>query len=369
MTDEALPVPADEQEDTFLRNIHRLFFRPSFYFSGITAPKKRAWLYLFAFLYGVAYATDRIEIRLLQGVSPPETWTVYWMVVGVSAFVGMFIIHELGGAWYRFRLRLCGIRTSDKALVRMVYLSAAQIYALPTIVAALISSIDRKDPTAAAIGNPAWMGWAMLIFPLWSFYASYSGVRTVFKTKRAAAALWFLVLPVAFFALVLAFSLWAVFSGAPIFSGPAADVERPREFADGNMTFSYPGNWRITKREKTSDLESEVQIESVSNAMIYLTFFKPLDSSEVHMQNWSVSSQEMFKGLAESGSFSEWGNLSGVGRKLEGRVRGTACQGWLFIAPLAEERSLMVMEFLPLAAADRVRPGFELIRKTFRPAR
>lgn len=367
MTDEALPVPTDGQEDTFLRNIHRLFFNPSSYFSGIRAPKKRVWLYLFAFLCGAAYAINRIEIRLFQGVLPPESWTVYWMVIGVSAFVGMFIILKIGGAWYAFRLRLCGVRTQDKGLVRMVYLSAAQIYALPTIAVALISSISRMNPTAAAIGQPAWIGWAVLIFPLWSYWASYVGVRAVFRAKKAAALVWFLVLPCAFFAIVFVLSYWLAASGSSVFSGPAADVDHPREFAGGNMSFSYPGNWRITKIEKTSDLETEVQVQPVQDSIIILKFLKPEASMEEHLQGYIAVMLEENKGLAEAGSFDNWGSLSGVGRRLEGRIRDKPCETWLFVAPLSDDRALCVLEMAPKSAMDKVQPGIDLIRKTFKP--
>jgi len=369
MTDEALPVPADEQEDTFLRNIHRLFFRPSSYFSGIRAPKKYIWLYIFAFAYGVASSIDRTDMQVLQGRPLPESWTFYWTVIGVSALVSMFIILKIGGVFYAFRLRLCGVQTQDKALVRMVYLSAAQIYALPTIAVALISSINRMTPTAAGIGQPAWIGWAMLIFPLWSYWASYVGVMTVFRAKRSAALAWFLVLPCAFIAIVFVLSYWLASSGSPVFSGPAADVDHPREFADGNMSFSYPGNWRITKNEKTSDLESNVQVQPAQDAIVILKFFKPVSSMEGHLQGGIAGILEGYKGFAEAGSFDKWGNLSGVGRRLEGRIKDKSFKAWLFIAPLSDDQALFVIEMAPEYAMDKVQPGFELVRKTFRPLR
>jgi hypothetical protein len=369
MTDEALPVPADEQEDTFLRNLHRLFFRPSSYFSGIRRPKKYIWLYIFAFTCGMAYAINRIEIRLFQGMSPPETWTVYWTIIGIYAFVGIFIILKFGSAWYAFRLRLCGVQTQDKTLVRMVYLSAAQIYALPTIAVALISSINRMNPIAAAIGQPAWIGWAVLIFPLWSYWASYVGAMTVFRAKRFAALAWFLVLPCAFIAIVFVLSYWLAASGSPVFSGPAADVDHPREFADGNMSFSYPGNWRITKNEKTSDLESNVQVQPVQDAIVQLKFFKPVSSMEGHLQGGIAAMLEENGGLAEAGAFDRWGSLSGVGRRLEGRILDKPFKAWLFIAPLSDDQALFVIEMAPESAMDKIQPGFELVRKTFRPLR
>jgi hypothetical protein len=366
MTDEALPVPADEQEDTFLRNIHRLFFRPSSYFSGIRAPKKYIWLYIFAFTYGVASSIDRIETRMLQGAPPPESWTVYWMVIGVSALVSMFIILKIGGVFYAFRLRKCGVQTQDKALVRMVYLSAAQIYALPTIAVALISSINRMTPTAAAIGQPAWIGWAMLIFPLWSYWASYVGVMTVFRAKRSAALAWFLVLPCAFFAIVFVLSFWLAASGSSVFPGPAADVDHPQEFADGNMSFSYPGNWRITKNEKTSELESAVHVQPVQDSIVILEFFKPVSSMEWHLQGGIDSMLERNEDFAEAESFDKWGNFSGIGRRLEGRIKDKSYKAWLFIAPLSDDQALFVIEMALESAMDKVQPGFELVRKTFK---
>ena len=145
------PGPALEGEDSFLRNLHRLYFRPRAYFAGMAAPKKRAWLYLFAFTYSLAYAIDRRDLNSLQGKALPASWAEHWGIVVGGALIGALIVYAFGGWWYRTRLRYCGVEQSDLALVRMVYLSAAQVYALPMIAAAVAESFLYKNPATASI--------------------------------------------------------------------------------------------------------------------------------------------------------------------------------------------------------------------------
>lgn len=368
METEFRPDTDPERASAFLWNIRNLFVDPGIYFAGISAPAQRTWLYLFAFIYSLAYAIDRVEMGALRDSPLPQTWAAYWTIVGASAAVGLLFIFWLGGFWYRFRLGLCGVRDADQDLVRLVYLSAAQIYALPTIVATVILSLFFRNPTAAWLGQPDAITYAMFLFPLWSYWASYVGVRTVFRARKTAAAIWFLVLPAALFAATAAFVIWVGTTRGFAEMAPAADVLRPLHYAGRDVAFSYPGNWGITNNETSSDRESSVTLECIGGAGVMIEIFVPRGSSEEHLEGWaaSLTGEKDFTGLVESGSIVEWGSLSGVGRRLEGTVEGRSFEFRLFITALAEDRLLSTFEILPIASRDSVEPGFDLIRRTFR---
>lgn len=360
------PGPAFEGEDSFIRNIHRLYFRPKAYYAGMTAPKKRAWLYLFAFTYSMAYAIDRRDFSSLQGTALPASWVEHWGIVFGAALVGTLIVYALGGAWYRARLRYCGVGQSDSALVKMVYLSAAQVYALPMIAAAVAESFLYEDPATASIRSPGWLGLGLVAFAFWSLFSSYTGVRTVFNPpRRAATAFWFLGGPAALYVVVFAGMFGLALSGIAL-PGPDADIASPREFANEVMSFSLPGNWVVTETEETAEAAAQVQVRPKQDAAVIFMFFEPLGSAAGHLEGWSAAMAEEFKDCEEVGSLPVWGPFTGEGRVLTGRKMGKEFEARGFIAPIADDRFLMALEIAQRSALEKVQPGFDLIRRTFR---
>lgn len=360
------PGPAFEGEDSILRNLPRLFFRPGSYFAGIAAPKKHFWLFLFAFTYSLAYAIDRSGLNSAQGKAPAASWVEHWALIGVSAIIGSLIVLSVGGWWYRKRLGFCGVQDADKDLAKLVYLSAAQVYALPMIVVALVESFLYEDPATAGIRSPTWLGMGMLVFVFWSLYASYTGVRTVFKPKRGAAVFWFLGGPAALYILVFAAFFLAATSGFAVLPGPDADVANPKEYSAGGMAFSYPGNWSVAEQPETDETSAQVQVQPSQDAGVILSFFEPQGSAADHLAGWLEAMNEEFKDCEETGSLGAWGELVGEGRDITGRKMGREYEARCLIAPLSESRYLMVIEVSLRSALDKVQPGFDLIRKTFK---
>ena len=373
MTEPGLPVPIEEQEDTFLRNIHRLFFRPRAYFEGIKAPKKTSWLYIFSLTFALSNAIDRMAMNSLQGRPELKSWVEYWTFIAIGGLVGMFIVHIIGTAWYRFRLRMCRTPQENKDLVRMVYLSAAQIYAIPAIVAALAATARFKDPTAAAIGEASWVGWMTVLFAFWSHWSSYVGVRTVFKAPKLRAAMWFFVLPVSATVLVFGGAFLLARAGT-FFPTPPPDIRTPLEFSGPDMAFSYPGNWRIIDSEPDPDVEATVEIQSQGGSYVSLQLLEADIDTETIVDNWAGTVGESIADATPPEPFEAWGALSGAGRRFEGKTKdpvslGIACEVRLFVSPIAEGHVLMIVEMLPKATKDQLEPGLELIRKTFRMTR
>lgn len=411
MTEEPLLFPVDEPEDTFLRSIHRLFFDPGAYFARIVTPRKQISLYLLAFIYSLANAIDRDSISGIQGRPLAASWAEHWGAILAVASVGMFIVLWLGGMWYGYRLRLCGIDIADRALVKKVYLSAAQIYAIPAIVMAAISTVVFKNPAAAALGEPLWLVWVGLFFAVWSYWGSYVGVRTVFRVRRGPAAWLFLILPVAFLAVVTGTAIWLARAGILNPSGLAADIGSPatvdyslpeadaepphvfggdlaadiararafdyslptseaehsQVFENVLMTFSYPHDWKIEETKSGGETPKIQVLQSVGGAFISLQFEELEASSESRVEAWSASIRKAFAGVEETGTFGLWGYLLGTGRLLSGKVDEALFDIRLFVAPISDERTLLVMEMMPQSATDEVQSGLELVRRSFRP--
>jgi hypothetical protein len=152
------------------------------------------------------------------------------------------------------------------------------------------------------------------------------------------------------------------------FSDPPADVDHPQAFDNKLMTFSYPGGWQIVETKGMGETPG-VQAQSLAGTFVRLRFDELQADSEAGVDSWSASAQKTYEGFTETGTFDEWGDLTGAGRLLSGKCDGTLHEIRLFIAPITDEQALSVMEMFPLTDADEVEPGLELIRKTFRMTR
>lgn len=359
------PGPTFEGEDSFLRNIYRLFFRPWSFYAGIAAPKKRIWLNLFAFTCSTAYALDRSGFSSMQGTPPAISWTMYWMSIGVWAFIGSFLILWIGGMWYQFRLKLCGAVQPDIKLVRMVYFSAAQIYALPMIGVALAETFLYEDPAAAAAGEPVWLIMLPILFLTWSYIGSYAGVRTVFKVPKLRAAIYFLILPVLFLFVAVG-SGYLIARAELSSSAPKADVSRPQEFSEQGIAFSYPGNWRITESGPSPGVKAKIEIQGQGGAYFLLQRIETADSAELFADKWANNMKESLSLTSDLKPFGAWGTFKGAGRRFEAWSMDVLCEYRLFVASTAGGEFLMICETFPKADKTWIAPGFKQIRKTFR---
>jgi hypothetical protein len=362
------PGPAFEGEDSFLRNLHRLFFRPKAYFEGITSPKKKGWLFVFALTYGVAWAISRGSANAVNGVPDATTWAEHWGRIIVGGLMGMLITYFLGGAWYRFRLGVCGAAQEDKDLVRRVYLSAAQVVALPMIVMEIISTIRFPSPAASA-AVPAREAIGLLVLTIliqvWSYAVSYVGVRTVFKVRKLCAATWFLILPILFTAVLIG-GLFLLAAGENAPSVPKANVSDTREFSGFGITFSYPGNWRVIESGQPPGTMAKVEVEGKGGAYFLLQRVETADSAESFSIKWAESIKQTLSSPTEPKSFDDWGTLKGVGSRFEDQLGDAPGEYRLFVTPVAAGQVLMICETFPKAVRGRVERGFKLIRKTFR---
>jgi hypothetical protein len=254
----------------------------------------------------------------------------------------------------------------------MVLFASCQVVALPTILAALVSTVAFSDPIAADLREARWVGWVMIVFAVWCYGTIYVGTRTVFKAPKLRAAFWFLVLPTALLLLSIVGTLWlASIGGLP---APKAEVSSPLEFSSSDMAFSYPGNWRITDTEPSSGVEATVAIEGQGGFYVSLQILEADADTEEIVDNWVEGTGEQITDRTQPEPFGEWGALSGAGRRFEGQVKGSAalgvaCDVRMFVAPIAEGHVLMILEMLPKSTRDQIEPGLELIRKTFRTTR
>ena len=193
----------------------QLFVRPRRFFKGAAALASGRKHRFIAWLGGVAYSIDRMEGTFTKAeagqflflaekitLAACQTWFGFWLFHALVGIVAGWILWFLAGWWYRMRLEFSGAVAPDARLVRAVCGYQRLVCAIPAIVVAgaytsLFESYahSRPDQVGAIITGA---------FILWSCVVSYIGAITTFAVSRWWAALWFLVTPLAWYALVMA---------------------------------------------------------------------------------------------------------------------------------------------------------------------
>lgn len=366
--------PSEEGRDSLLRRIFLLFFRPGTFFAEMDAPKNQLWVAAFALTYGLSYAVGQTETNTLRGQGAPfeiSGWPQFWLAHIPIAILAAAFVFSLGGAWYKFRVRLSGTPGADIRAVRRVYLSAAQIVAIPSILYTLIKTFRYETPLDAALADPTWLDTILLVFPFWSLYASFRGVRTVFKTRKAATAIWFLILPGIFVLLAFAFMFYIASSGALNQVSPGPDLDHPREFSSAAMSFSCPGNWAFFENPPGSEGQPYVRIKGIQDMFLdlciatYAPEEDPGSDGLAEFIAWEIAGD--FEEPGEAAPFSEWGGFKGAGRTLTGNLKSIPWQLCVFAAPLAENVYFVAIQVVREADLEKLEPGLKLVRSSFRP--
>ncbi|MEO1129645.1 MAG: Yip1 family protein [Planctomycetota bacterium] len=349
-----------------------LFFRPRRFFEHFGS---RQWLVLTivcALLFGLASAVDRIETRGSLGRIPSvvsSSWAVYWAGVAFSGLLSAILVFFIGGWWYRVRLRFSGARGVDAMRARRVYVFAAQVYAIPSLIYAVLMPLFYATPQDAWDQTPWWVIF-MVIFPFWSFTVSFIGVRTVFDVKPLRAAFWFLALPVGFTlltfgGLVLLFAMLGL-TGPSVVAGPPADVSRPLSYTSQSMEFDYPGNWFIDTEDPAFDPDMSVSLLMPQDASVTFSIYESDDTpaQEVAASNERIAM--LYGELTPVRTSTTWGPLQGHHEIATIFVEGYTYEVVIFASDLGDGWMFEAVEVFPQDAKTQMQPGFALIRSTFR---
>lgn len=342
-----------------------LFLRPGVFFRHFVVESPPAVTALCAWLYGMSGVIDRIETQLLTGRSLGfgESWLIYWSIVTAVGAMGGVVYFAIGGWWFRIRLQWAGAQAPDAGLARRVYLYASQVVVLPTLVTTVWETGRYSTPIAAFNAEASWWYLALLLFPFWSCWTSYVGTRTAFEVRRVGALVWFFILPSLFYVVFLGGVLVGGFAGA---QARPPNLDQPRTHNSATMTFRYPGNWWIDECDEDYDPTANVFVEPMQDAWIHIMIYESDQSVEEELQATFDGYDLVSSGPAGGEPFETWGMYHGLGGTLRGTMEGVPVSFRAFVTCIGNGRYLEINECGAVGVDSDVRPGFELIRSTFR---
>ena len=202
-----------------LVDVVTLFFQPRRFFAIVELDHR--WWYASALVIaGLSTASGRIDQNIMReelGRSRPgwdqlspfllDSWPTFWLfLIGAAAIYAPFYWY-VGGWWYKVRLKWSGAAAPDPRAARLVMATAAVIVGLPTVLFLVGQTVVFSDYREAWASDEL-LSVVLLVFPFWSAYTSYRGVRTRFDVSKWKGRIWFLFLPALVF--VFTFGLIAV---------------------------------------------------------------------------------------------------------------------------------------------------------------
>jgi len=141
-----------------------------------------------------------------------------------------------------------------------------------------------------------------------------------------------------------------------------ADVNNPKTIIWNSYTCEYPGNWKVEPLDQDLGYEAGITIEgSGSGSLIIL---KEIDNSSYN--DFTDGIVEQLKDF-QSTPITEWGNLPGKGQKLSGDHKEIKLPVKITIfKPESASPPYILAEHFADEEEKLVKPGFELIRSTFK---
>lgn len=364
------PEPRGEVSPNLLFWPLHLFFRPGRFFRHYGHEPIPVLTAIFAWLYGMSGVIDRISWKTATNPALFDTlyrtWPSYLaIVIGGGIFAGA-LYYAIGGWWYHARLAWCGADDAEKPTARRVYLYASMVMAAPMLLLTAFEVLYYDTPRQANDdASFAWLYLLLAVFPFWSIWTSYRGVRTVFETNRLPTLIWYVALPGTVYAVAMVLVIGAI---AMATAAAPPDLHNPAVFRSKTIQFQYPGNWWPDDQDPDFHPEYDVGVLAPQDAVIRFICFDTEQTADAELQSAVADFDAFAEDWQITGRFATWGQYSGSGVNAVAVFDGTPCRVRLFVGEIFPGSGL-AFQMRQIAAdnvAGDVLPGFAQIEQTFR---
>lgn len=142
-----------------------------------------------------------------------------------------------------------------------------------------------------------------------------------------------------------------------------ADTGSPQTHDRDRFTLQYPSNWKIDTEDEDYDPDQMFFIESPGAAFVLFVIMDWESDIEENIQE-QVDAFSKFLGSPEKSEFRTWGEFSGLGAKMTGRVLGIETTVKVFSYSEDEASFIIVMQY-PEEDLSYLSAGFDLIENSF----
>lgn len=144
-----------------------------------------------------------------------------------------------------------------------------------------------------------------------------------------------------------------------------AEVARPMSYSGAGFSFRYPGNWKVKAEAEKNEPAHHVNVESPGScvAMIFSFDVRIEPATSVRAQV-DAFVPKLMASPARS-TFGTWGKYSGEGALLRGKLLGLSPGSLRVFSHATEARSFVIVEQCYDEDMKAVKPGFDLVERSF----
>lgn len=159
----------------------------------------------------------------------------------------------------------------------------------------------------------------------------------------------------------------SAFLSEMVTSEAAANVRAPKSMKRGAFELEYPGNWKIDEADEDYDPDHLFSIESPGSCHVSVVVFDSVTEAQVSVDAQVKALVPKIVKDPSRTPFDRWGRFEGAGVKLEGKILGINQGNVRIFAHASEEEDVTftIVEFCYDEDMADVRPGFELLERTF----
>jgi hypothetical protein len=361
------PVPTTVEPPGWGLSPLYLFLKPSSFFSQYLPRLTPAVILIATYAFGVGAVIDQLAERAMRSQlggsesiwsTVGSSWLGYWLVCLVGGGLSGAVVWYLGGWWYRKRLQWSGAKDADAGLARKVYVFASLVYAIPLLLYTLWETVSYVTPAEAFAGDDPW-ALLVLVFVFWSVVVSYLGVRTMFAVRAWPSRIWFLILPSGLHAVSLIVMVGLMLLGGALIQ-QEPDLDEPASLEESAIALHYPGNWSVDRTGRPQQYAVAPFLDDAAFNVFIYDF--PLDTLEASMETLDRLSEDA--AIGDMQAIDRWGSFDGKGFDLLVTMQGSEYRATTFSVTYRSV-SFEIVEIVQADAAERLAPGFELIRDSF----
>jgi hypothetical protein len=146
-----------------------------------------------------------------------------------------------------------------------------------------------------------------------------------------------------------------------------ADVSSTRPIVRERFRLEYPGNWTIDEKDEDYDPDHLFSIDSPGSCQITVIVFDAAVSAKTSVDSQVEAFVPRIVKHPVQTRFARWGAYDGEGATIAGKILGLMKGSIRIFAHESEREDLTftIVEFCYDEDLPLVRPGFELIERTF----
>jgi len=196
----------------FISFWQKLLLKPQAFFKEDFKNSDSPFFLFVLMIYGFSDQLGRMDKQMLKIANGREdligiadSWTHYTLITILMGLMAGFLYYYIGGWWFNTRIGFCGGQKDVKSS-RFIFLYSFFPFSLFNAIMFIPTLVKHNTPLDAYLSDDPIeiiVSWVAIALMFYTLRISYQGAKTVFQIDNFKTKLWFLILPAAFYFILL----------------------------------------------------------------------------------------------------------------------------------------------------------------------